>query len=180
MSEQSEKLRTRALEARRENRLTDAEQDLIQAVALGRETSPDIDLARALTALGQIERDLHHHDAALKLYEEAAAIYREKRDVTKLAHTIRHIGDIHRHEGRVSLAEPCYREAIELYRAEDKTAPLDLANAIRGFALLKDDAGESMQAKLLWEEARDLYAAVNVKEGVAESTRHLTLLAGRP
>jgi tetratricopeptide (TPR) repeat protein len=179
MTERSEQMRARAVQARRENRLNDARQDLIEAAALCREPGADVDLAKALTALGQIERDLQHNDVALKNYAEAAAIYREKGDVLKLAHTIRHVGDIHRHEKRASLAEPCYREALELYRGESRTAPLDLANTLRGFAMLKDDSGEFLQAKPLWEEARDLYAAVDVKEGVAESSRRLALLAGR-
>jgi tetratricopeptide (TPR) repeat protein len=179
MSEQSQKLRARALEARREHRLNGALQDLLEAVALSRKAGDELDLANALTALGQIERDLHHNDAALKNYEEAVTIYRKKGDVLKLAHTIRHVGDIHRHERRASQAEPCYREALNLYRGDPTTAPLDLANALRGFAMLKDDSAEFLQAKPLWEEARDLYAAVGVQEGVAESSRRLALLAER-
>jgi tetratricopeptide (TPR) repeat protein len=178
MTELSERLRRRAVEARRENRPEDANRDLIEAVALCRQAGDEIDLAKALTALGQIERDLRNNDAALKNYEEAAAIYRARGDALKLAHTIRHVGDIHRNMGHADLAEPCYREALDLYRRDERTAPLDLANAIRGFAILKHDAGETEKAKMLWEEARELYAAVNVKEGVAESSRRLALLGG--
>ena len=112
----------------------------------------------------------------LRNYEEAAVIYREEGDILKLAHTIRHVGDIYRNLGKQELAEPCYGEALELYRANKKTAPLDLANAIRGYALLKHDQGEVQQAKSLWQEARDLYASVNVEAGVAESSRRLALL----
>jgi hypothetical protein len=54
-----------------------------------------------------------------------------------------------------------------------------LANAIRGLAILKHDSGAVGQAKLLWTEARDLYAIVNVNEGVAESSRRLALLSQR-
>jgi tetratricopeptide (TPR) repeat protein len=178
MTEVSESLRGRAVEARREHRPDDAKRDLIEAVALCRQAGDEIDLAKALTGLGEIERDLGHNGAALQNYEEAAAIYRAKADVLRLAHTIRHVGDIHRNMGHVDLAEPCYREALDLYHRNESTAPLDLANAIRGFAILKQDAGESKTAKALWEEARELYAAVNVKEGVAESSRRLALLAG--
>jgi tetratricopeptide (TPR) repeat protein len=176
MPEQSDKLRVRAREARRDNRLDEAKQDLIEAVGLCRQSGERNDLASALTALGQIERDLHHNDAALRNYEEAAAIYREEGDVLRLAHTIRHVGDIYRNLKQKELAEPCYREALDLYRGNERTAPLDLANAIRGYALLKDDKGEFQQAKCLWQEARDLYAAVNVDAGVAESSRRLVLL----
>jgi tetratricopeptide (TPR) repeat protein len=179
MSEQSEKLLGRAALARRENRPEDAKRDLIEAVAFCRDTGDNVDLARSLTGLGQIERDLGDDAAALKYYEEAVMIYREMKDALKLAHTIRHVADIHRHENQTSLADGCYREALDLYRNHERTQPLELANAIRGFAILKSDAGETIQAKSLWEEARDLYALVGVKEGVAESARRLAGLAAR-
>jgi len=59
-----------------------------------------------------------------------------------------------------------------------RTAPLELANTIRPFAILKERAAEAGQAVLLWREARDLYLAVNVQEGVAECSEHLTKLGG--
>ena len=129
-----------------------------------------------LARLGQIERDLNSNEAALQHYEEAAAIYRAQGDALKLAHTIRHVGDIHRHEQRVELAERCYQEALDLYRSHEPAPPLELANAIRGLAILKGDAGEAAHARLLWEEARALYTVVHVKEGVAESSRRIALL----
>lgn len=176
MSDQSEKLRSQAAVARRENRLDDAKRDLIEATALCREGHEEIDLAQALAALGQIEHDFGNHAAALKNYEEAATIYRAKKNSHRLAHTIRHVADIHRRQKRTVLAEPCYREALELYRREPTTPPFDLANALRGFALLKEDVGQPLEAKPLWEEARGLYAAGDVKEGVTESSRRLALL----
>jgi len=176
MLEQSGKLRVRANQARRENRPNDARQDLIEAVALCRQEGKEIDLARALADLGQIERDLHCNDVALKNYEEAVAIYRAAGDVLDLAHTVRHVGDILRNMGRKDLAEPCFRTALDLYRGDARTAPLDLANTLRGYALLMDDNGESVRAKPLWQEARDLYAAVGVDAGVKESSRRLALL----
>ena len=176
MLEQSGKLRVRAHQARRENRPNDARQDLIEAVALCRREGNGIELAGALADLGQIERDLHCNDAALKNYEEAAAIYRAAGDVLDWAHTVRHIGDILRNMGRKDLAEPYFRTALDLYRGDAKTAPLDLANTLRGYALLMDDNGESVRAKPLWQEARDLYAAVGVDAGVKESSRRLALL----
>ena len=151
---------------------------MVEAVALCREAGEELDLAKALTGLGQIERDLHNNDAAIRNYEEAVGIYRTHADVLRLAHSIRHLGDIYRNQKRADLAKPCYREALDLYRGEDRTPPLDLANAIRGFAILQHDAGETEEARMLWQEARELYAAVGIKEGVAESSRRLALLAG--
>ena len=168
-----------AFQARRENRLANAQRHLVAAVDGWREGHSRVDLAKALTRLGQIERDLGHGDAALRNYEEAASIYRAEGDALRLAHTVRHMGDIHREQSRTDLAEPCYHEALSIYRGHEQTPPLDLANAIRGLALLKGEMGESVQAKLLWAEARNLYAAVNVKAGVDESSRRLAQLEDR-
>ena len=178
MSEISDDRVRQASQARKEHRLADAKRDLKVAVDLCRKAGTPLELARALTGLGQIERDLQEIEAAREHYEEAVAIYRAEGDALKLAHAIRHLGDIYRHEGHRELAEPCYREALNLYRSRE-APPLDLANAIRGFAILQDDAGEVNEARSLWNEARELYAAVNVEAGVAESTRRLAVLERR-
>jgi len=176
MTDKSGKLIQQALQARRENRLADAKRDLVEAVGLCRRAGLQAELAKALTGLGQIERDLHCSSAALQHYEEAVALYRAEGNALKVAHTIRHVADIHRHEGRYELSERCYNEALRLYRDHEKTPQLDLANAFRGLALLKDDTGNIKEARSLWQKARDLYAAVNVEAGVAESSRRLALL----
>ncbi len=159
-----------------ENLVAQAHRDLVEAVALCRQSGEQRELVRALKALGQIERDLGRGEAARPLYEEAVAICRDEGDPLTLAHTLRHLGDIHRDAGRVALADPCYNEALALYRSYDRTPPLDLANTIRPLAILKDDAGQVEEARRLWEEARDIYAAVNVPEGVAECSARLARL----
>jgi tetratricopeptide (TPR) repeat protein len=178
MSEGLDKLLRQARQARRENRPEDAKRDLTEAVALCRQSGVQEDLARALTSLGQIERDLHNDDVALQHYEEAVAIYRTQDNPLRLAHTVRHLGDIHRNQKRLDLAAPCYEEALSLYRNHAETPPLDLANALRGYALLKEGLGEKAQAAAFWGEAGKLYADVHVMEGAAESSRRVALLAG--
>jgi len=163
----------RAIEARREGRFTDARRDLLESVALLRLAGTPQELAPALKALGQVERDLGHGDAALSLYEEAAVIYRSAADPLSLAHTVRHVGDIHRGAGRPDLAAPCYLEALTLYRSSDRTDPLELANVLRPLAILEEAAGRTELAADLWREARDLYARANVAEGVAECAARL-------
>ncbi len=177
MSDAALELMERADGSRRENCLHDAHRDYSEAVVLCRQAGRPRDLARALKGLGQIERDQDRGDAARLLYEEAAAICRGEGDALALAHTIRHLGDIHRDAGRIELAEPCYREALAIYRDHEQTNPLDLANAIRPLAILKDRAGDVDEAIRLWEEARDLYAAVDVGAGVAESSARLARLS---
>ncbi len=146
-------------------------QHLIEAFALADAAGDPIDLANTLAALEQIERDFGHNDVALQHYEEAVELYRSTEDIQKQAHTIRHLADIYRHERQNNEAAAHYREALDLYRADVQTAPLDLANAIRGFKILRQDAGQREEAKQLWREVRELYAAVNVEAGVRESTR---------
>ncbi len=177
MSKAVIELMRQADRARRENRPADAHRDWADAVVLCRQAGVQRELVRALKGLGQIERDLGRGDAARPLYEEAVAICREEGAPLALAHTVRHLGDIHQDAGRAELAEPCYHEALALYRRHKKPPPLDLANALRPLAILKEDAGEVEEARRLWEEARDLYAAANVREGVAESAARLARLS---
>lgn len=163
----------RGYRARRAGQLSAAHRHFCDAVAASRRRKSVSALVRALKGLGQIERDLGRGDAALPLYEEAVEICRLKGDALQLAHTIRHLGDIHHDAGRVALAEPCYEEALTIYRSHGNAAPLDLANALRPFAILQETLGRPQQAILLWSEARALYATLNLREGVAESSEHL-------
>jgi tetratricopeptide (TPR) repeat protein len=176
MIDRVDQLRSQALQARRENRFDDAKRDLVEAVALCREADERDELARALDDLGQIERDMHHNDAALLHYVEAVALYRDQGDPLKLAHAIRHVADIHRHVANHRLAENCYDETLRIYREHPESPPLDLANALRGWALLKEAVGEIEEARAGWQEAGRLYTEVHVEAGVTESNRRLKLL----
>jgi len=133
-------------------------------------------LIQALKGLGQIARDSRANDLALRLYQEAVGLCRQENHALLLAHTIRHVGDIHQDMKRDDLAAPCYEEALAIYRSHKQTSTLDLANAVRPFALLKEHTGVSAEAKHLWAEARDLYATANVQAGVKECSRHLSTL----
>jgi hypothetical protein len=112
-------------------------------------------------------------------YKLAVASLRKVDDPLRLAHAVRHLGDAYNYGRQPGLAEPCFVEALAIYRSHEHTRPLDLANAIRGCAVLKDYVGADGEAKRLWQEAHDLYVAVNVPAGVAESAARLALLARR-
>jgi tetratricopeptide (TPR) repeat protein len=163
--------------ARREGRLKDAKHLFSEAVTWCRAPVEQAMLAKALTGLGQIERDLKNTPESLRHYREAEAIYRGLADPLRLAHTVRHVGDILRADGSLDQARPCYEEALRIYREQDQTAPLDLANAIRGFALLRAETGEREQAKSLWQEARSLYRGEGVQAGVRESDAQIERLS---
>jgi tetratricopeptide (TPR) repeat protein len=171
-----DQLLQQAAQARREHRLADARRDLLEAVEACRASGTQLELAQTLKALGQVERDLQHTEEALRLYHESVAIYRTLDDPLALAHTIRHVGDILLVGGKHALAEPYYQEALGIYRNNPQTSPLDMANAIRGMAILKQETRNVDESKALWQEARALYALVNVEAGVAESNRRIAQL----
>ena len=177
MGDPVERLMNQAAQARREGRLADAKRGWTEAISLCRHTGSRHDLITTLKGLGQIERELQNGDAALALYEEAVTLSVVAGEPLLLAHTIRHLGDIHLDAERLELAERCHDEAVALYRENAKqTAALDLANAIRPLAILQERKGNLEQAKSLWKEAKELYAAVDVPAGVAESSSHLAQL----
>lgn len=146
-------------------------------------------MARALTRLGQIERDLGNREAARAHYQEAVSIYRTEGDVLGLAHALRHLGDIQHDTGRPDLAAPCYEEALDLYRRNVMTRRSDLANAVRSMALHKESVGDFEQARQFWLEARALYVSLDgplrrlmgrtPNAGVVESDEHLVRLGMR-
>ncbi|HEY2118477.1 MAG TPA: hypothetical protein VGH37_04770 [Candidatus Acidoferrum sp.] len=111
---------------------------------------------------------------ARQCYEEAVALFRQIDEPLVLAHTVRHLGDVYREEGFTDLAESCYHEALALYRNHQERLPLDLANAIRSLAVLRSE-----QAKALWEEACDIYAAFRIEAGVKEATARIAALSAR-
>jgi tetratricopeptide (TPR) repeat protein len=162
---------------RREGRPNEAKELFSDAVTLCQASGDQTMLAKALTGLGQIERDLKNTQESLRYYRAAEAIYRGLADPLRLAHTVRHIGDILREDGSLDQARPCYEEALRIYREQEQTPPLDLANAIRGFALLRAESGEREQAKSLWQEARSLYQSEEIQAGVRESDAQIELLS---
>ncbi len=129
--------------------------------------------------MGETERKLHEPAAARLHYEEAVTRYRGLSDPLAFAHAIRHLGDVYHESHLPELAQPCYREALDVYRAHPEGATLDVANAMRSMALLKSELGERDEARQLWEEARELYISVGVPEGIAESSARLASLSAK-
>ena len=119
------------------------------------------------------------NEANIIKYKLAVAELRKSADPLKLAHAVRHLGDAYYYAGEKTLAERFYVEALSIYRSHDDRRPLDFANAIRSYAVLKGELGPTDEAKSLWHEAHDLYLLLQVPAGVAESAARLALLAQR-
>ena len=162
---------------RREHRPADARQSFAAAVEASREAGNPRLLAVSLAGLGQIERDLGNPVIAAQHYRESLALLRSEDDPQALAHTVRHLGDILRHLGATDESAACYREALGVYRLWADAAPLDLANTLRGYALLKCTLGEREEAIQMWREAGALYASVGVEAGVSESKAQIERLS---
>ena len=100
----------------------------------------------------------------------------------QLAHKLRHLGDLLRERGDLERATPLLEEALALYRAEtplEEAHPahaLDVANAVRRVALLREESQEPAAAVELWAEARELYARLELAAGVEEAEQHLLFL----
>jgi hypothetical protein len=70
----------------------------------------------------------------------------------RVAYAIRHETDILRETCKVVEAESLYLEAEEIYRQLGEKATLDLANTIRGLALVNESAAKMDASKALWQE----------------------------
>jgi tetratricopeptide (TPR) repeat protein len=117
-------------------------------------------------------------DVAVRCYEEAAVLFEDAGDALRQAHTVRHVGDILCEMGRVEEARPRYEEALHLYRSHGGAAPLEVANAVRGCARMREEMGALEEASSLWHEAKGIYAALGVEAGVVEGEESLRRLDG--
>lgn len=163
-------------EARFDHRLPEARDLFTRALVKARASGDPEHLVQALIALGKTERDLNELGAAHLYYNEAAEIYRTLDAPLKLAHTLRHVGDILQDQGHFHLAEPYYIEALALYRAHPGAPTLDLANAIRGYAVLKTETFHKKEALALWHKARALYDSLDLPAGVIEADSRIATL----
>jgi tetratricopeptide (TPR) repeat protein len=173
MSADAHTLIQRGHAERREQRLDDALLTFAEAVAAARRDGNDADLVHALKGLGQIERDAGRGQRALPLYEEAAELCLANDDLHGLAHALRHLGDIHQDADGWSAAESYYQQALNLYRRLPDVSVLDLANALRPYALLRERLGDVEAATPLWREARMHYLSAGIAAAVEECDLHL-------
>jgi tetratricopeptide (TPR) repeat protein len=92
---------------------------------------------------------------------------------------VRHVADILLCEGNLEQAQRNYEEALAIYSAHEETPPLDLANALRGYALLMEKSREIEEAAMVWQQTLGLYEQLGIEAGVAECKSHVAFLMGR-
>src|SRR5208283_4594253 len=103
--------------------------------------------------LAYAERALHDEQAAVSHYRQATEMFRTLRDPLRSAHNMRHLADILRETGKPLESAPFYSESIEFYRRSGEY-PLQLANALRGLALMQGDLKDFAGSLQSWAEAK--------------------------
>ena len=126
-----------------------------------------------LRVYSQILRDEDRIEEAKKTLDEAASILLPITSAQRRAHIIRHQADIAAEMGLLSESFVHYEAALSIYRRDSLTNPMDLANTLRGFALLKERWKEVQEAKKMWREAKEIYSSFGIEEGVKECNAHL-------
>ena len=172
-----ESLLEQALKEKREHRLQYARNLFRMALRLSRKSDDLVLRATLYEELAYVDRNLRDLETSQRHYRQASEIYRGLDNPLKTAHTVRHVADILREQMKTDEAAPLYAESIETYRRHEDTPPLDLANAIRGFALLKEQAGDRREALSLWREARGLYELTGIEAGILESEARIKSLS---
>jgi tetratricopeptide (TPR) repeat protein len=157
-----------------------------EAAALYRALNLQAELANALSRQARIERDAKNYEQAITFQAEALALERKVGNKQSLAQALRHLADVLDDAGRHNDADPYYKEMLALYRALPDMAPLDMANAVRSAAEHERHKGRNDEARRLWQEARERYAALdavflaitgkNDNPGVREADRRLASL----
>ncbi len=170
-----DELFARGNRARQEDDLAESRAAFIEAVRKAAEEADRAALAEALCGLGEAERGIGNLEAASHHYANAVVLYRQIGPPKRLAYALRHEADTVREACRPADAGPLYLEAEQIYRQLGEESTLDLANTLRGIAMVNEDAGERQSARSLWSEARELYARCNVEAGIAECDRKLAL-----
>ena len=159
-------------QARRQHHLDEARARLQEALkCCGDGEHPRL-LAELHAELAYVERALNDNPVAETHYRKATEMFRVLGDEHRTAHNARHLADILRETGRPAEAAPLYSESIEIFRKSGEY-PLQLANAVRGLALMQHDLGNATLSLQSWAEARALYQLVGVDAGVAESQRQI-------
>ncbi len=158
--------------ARREHHLDEARNKLKEALTCcGGEEDPRL-VAELHAELAYVERALHDDQSAEAHYRRATEMFHALGDPLRSAHNMRHLADVLRETGRPSEAASYYSESIEFFRRSGDY-PLQLANALRGLALMQGDMGDFAESLESWAEAKALYQLVGVDAGVAESRKRI-------
>jgi len=174
MTETLKELLARGYQARRHNQLAESRAAFFEAVRKAALEADRPSLAEALCGLAHAEHGIGNLEAAAHQFSNAVVLYRELGLQERLAFALRHQADVLRELLKFTEAEPLYREAEKIYRQIGDAVRLDLANTLRGLALLNKATARLEDSKALWQEARRLYSTCHVEAGIEECDKQLS------
>lgn len=130
----------------------------------------------ALKQLGDIEAECKHWQSAEVAYVEAVVLARTHASPTDLARILNHLGALYYVTTDFASAWECQQEAVALYEADDSVSLVDLANAVRGFAMTATATRSKRVARALWQLALTLYQDSDITELVNDCAFNLSIL----
>lgn len=125
----------------------------------------------------QLDRDLGKLSEALELCRRSLSYYQRTHNPDRIAHSTRHLADLLRQLDEDEESERCYRKAIGIYRDDPGQQAANLANALRGLALVLEKRRNIEEAINAWREAKSLYKSLRITSGVDEANEKLMALS---
>ena len=126
--------------------------------------------AEELELAAYAARQEGRRDEALDLYDQAVNAFDAEGAPMRSAHALRHVADLQLELGNLDAARESIGSVVDLY-AREPVAPLERANALRVAALVAEAEQRTVEARLYWTQAAELYAEAGVEDGVAEAKR---------
>ncbi|MGD8585588.1 MAG: tetratricopeptide repeat protein [Chloroflexota bacterium] len=162
-------LRGAGILARQQGDYVEAKADHEESLALFRQLGPkyNLQIARQLDALGEIEHYYGNYEQAITLHQESLALQQDLGDKEGVAASLAHLGVIARERGRYDEAEKLLQESLQLNRelGDRLRISVDLNNL--GFVATRQCHYE--RALSYHHEAVQQYRDLNNKLGISES-----------
>ena len=133
-------------------------------------------LGRVFHICMQYEYDYDNLEEALAFNQKSISYYSKAGNSDRRAHALRHRADLQRALGLGDEAEANYDQVLEIYRNESNTSQGDLANALRGYALLLEGQNRFSEAIMIWTEIKSIYHNLDIPMGVSEASQKISQL----
>ncbi len=161
---------------RNENRFNEAIMELDAALELCEEYKVNKEKRQTLSLLANIYYDLGNNKRSLESFKNALSLAEMESEEEQIAHITRHIADVECEIGDLKSSLNHYEKALKYYRSNMSKYSLNYANAIRGFAVLKEKTVDYSSARKLWKEAKSIYEKLKVETGIKECMARLKKL----
>lgn len=128
--------------------------------------------AEELELAAYAARQEGRRDEALDLYDQAVNAFDAEGAPMRSAHALRHVADLQLELGNLDAARESIGSVVDLY-AREPVVPLERASALRVAALVAEAEQRTVEARLYWTQAAELYAEAGVEDGAAEAKRRV-------